>query len=612
MKNIFISYGHDEHADLAIQLKNDLENVGYTVWIDGKKIKPQNYWDHAIEKGIGLSDWLIVLMTPHSMRRPDGVCLDEISYARFQGKEIVPIMVQQIQPPLAIARIQWLDLQNYKQNEKYQKGFEEICKVLIGEYKLGFEGELSLLKSKLAPFDDSGEIGKHMQSFVGRKWLYEEFQSWVEHQSESRVFWLTGPAGIGKSAFSAKLALESKNVVGVHFFKHNDSDKRDPKRAICALAYYLASQLPEYMNYLIGIDLGQNNLAEKNLVALFNYLLVEPLNIITPPDKRYVLVLDALDEAQNISELLDVIGNEFQKVPSWLGLVITSRPEADILRRLGRLKPVEFSALDQLNLQDIETYLRKNLDIAQISYEEWQISLLLDKSEGIFLYVTEVMNELRKGRLSLLNINEFPAGLKGVYLSFFERQFPDLDMYAKEIRPLLELVMVASGPLPIELIRTILSWDDYQEVDILEQLGSLFYIKDECIEPYHKSIKDWIVDRNNSGKYFVSEKQGHKKLIMHYTSENLENNNNPANKYYLSHYQQHLREMQDWQSLKSLLTNNQYVAAKIRGKQSMDLLDFYKEVIEDQRIDSSIREAIDKYYKLSRLRILFDMDHFFK
>lgn len=44
----------------------------------------------------------------------------KISYARFQGKEIIPFMVQQIHPPLSIARIQWLDLQNYHQGKELQ------------------------------------------------------------------------------------------------------------------------------------------------------------------------------------------------------------------------------------------------------------------------------------------------------------------------------------------------------------------------------------------------------------------------------------------------------------------------------------------------------------
>ncbi|KAB2440918.1 TIR domain-containing protein [Bacillus luti] len=611
MKNVFISYGHDEHACLAEQLRIDLEKVGFNVWIDGKSIKVQNYWDNSIEKGIDQSHWIIVLMTPHSMRRPEGVCLDEISYARFQGKDIVPIMVQQIQPPLPIARIQWLDLQNYQQKEQYQKGFEELCKVLNRNYKLGFEGELTHLRDILAPMDDKVEIGRHMEGFIGRDWLYNQFQDWLENQNDSRVFWVKGQAGVGKSAFSAKLALESKSVVGVHFFKHNDSDRRNPKRALCSLAYYLATQIPEYMEELQSIpDLRQSSIAEKNPVALFNYLFVEPLNNIPPQKQRCVLILDALDEAKEVSELLHVIGQEFDKIPNWLGLVITSRPETDLVRRLGNLKPFVLDTMDTNNIKDIESYLKKNLEIHGLQYNETQIAKLIQKSEGVFLYITEIMKELRNENLHLDNLDTFPTGLKMIYLNFFERQFPDKIVYSRDYRPLLELVIAALGPLPTQIPREILGWDEYQEVEILEGIGSLFYSNDDTIEPFHKSIKDWLIDKKWSYPYWIVEKNGQQKLMEHSKKQYLEGTTELLD-YQVAHFHQHLLQNEDWTTLKDLLADKKFIIAKIKAGQSMELLDFYEEVIQHPHIDFEIRIDIEDNFRRVRLPILFDMhDHF--
>lgn len=608
MSKVFISYGHDEHARLAERIAEDLEKEGYTVWLDGKSIKVQNFWDNAIEKGIGVSDWVVVLMTPYSMRRPEGVCLDEISYARFQGKEIVPIMVQQVQPPLSIARIQWLDLQNYKYREQYQKGFEAIRKVLKGEHRLGFEGELTHIRSKLVPIEDRVEMGRHMKDFSGRNWVFEQFEHWLENQPDSRVFWLKGPAGIGKSAFSSKLALSYKNVVGIHFFKHSDSDRRDPKRALCSLANYLASQIPDYMNYLLTLpDLRQDTLAEKNVAALFNYLFVEPLNHITPPQYRCVLVLDALDEAAQRSELLSIIGQEFEKVPSWLGLVITSRPEADIVRRLARLEPFELDANAVENLQDIGTFLRKSFEINKIPFNEEQIAQLIEKSEGIFLYITEVINEIKKGRLSLSELDRFPQGLEGVYLSFFERQFPDIPFYKNEVRPFLELVMASLGPLPIEIAKEILKWDEYQEAEILEIVGSLFYIHNEAIEPFHKSIKDWIINRDKCGSDFlVNLKKGQAKLIE-YGERQYQDDKNNLSPYYISHYHQHLLEKENWSELEKVITDKNFVILKMKTGQMMDILDFYEVVLQRPTIPDDVKQRIKSYFVRNRLLILFEM-----
>lgn len=110
---VFLSYGHDEYEPLAKKLKADLEEVGIHVWIDKEEIKGTSDWEIKIEEGISNSEWIVILMTNHSVRRPDGVCLDEVSYARFLNKKIAPIMIENVKPPLCIARIQWIDMQNF-------------------------------------------------------------------------------------------------------------------------------------------------------------------------------------------------------------------------------------------------------------------------------------------------------------------------------------------------------------------------------------------------------------------------------------------------------------------------------------------------------------------
>src|SRR5262249_34860689 len=115
---IFLSYGHDEHAGLAQTLKRDLDARGHSVWFDLNRLRPGGDWEHYIEQGL---EWvardvakgrLILLMTPHSVRRPDGYCLNELARALALGLALVPVMVVWSEPPLSICRIQWLDMQD--------------------------------------------------------------------------------------------------------------------------------------------------------------------------------------------------------------------------------------------------------------------------------------------------------------------------------------------------------------------------------------------------------------------------------------------------------------------------------------------------------------------
>ncbi len=63
------------------------------------------------------------------MPRPDagaahGYCLNEVAYALAKGLRIIPVMVVEIEPPLSICRVQWLDMREcipiHEREELYQ------------------------------------------------------------------------------------------------------------------------------------------------------------------------------------------------------------------------------------------------------------------------------------------------------------------------------------------------------------------------------------------------------------------------------------------------------------------------------------------------------------
>ncbi len=74
----------------------------------------------------------------------------------------------------------------------------------------------------------------------------------------------------------------------------------------------------------------------KNAVALFDALVVVPLCEVVGPRPLVVVVIDGVDELEDEGRgaLLSIICRDFQKLPSWLGLLVTSRREAAIERRL--------------------------------------------------------------------------------------------------------------------------------------------------------------------------------------------------------------------------------------------------------------------------------------
>ncbi len=526
---IFISYGHDQYESIIRRLAEDLKQEGFRVWIDYERLYGSSKWEEHIEQGIYASRWVVVFMTNHSMRRPDGYCLDEISYARLYSKQIMPIKIQDVPPPISIARIQWVDMSRCMgpdgklDEDYYREKKEEVKGILNGilQQSVDASAQYDLLHC-LSPLDNESYLVPNRR-FYGRQWLFDAYEHWLSSNRNSRVLAIIGPAGSGKTAFVSKLCERSPHVAAIHFCKYNNDERANPKRAIMSLAYHLSTQIPEYRQLLMRLT-DLDRLLQKSTSRLFEYLFIEPLMQIEAPGKKIVLIIDALDEAtKNMkNELVNLITREFHKTPEWLGLVVTTRPEQDIARKLAHLNPVVIDNNSQDNMADIRGYLELNLAqrIACKSPREQAriIKTLLRKSEGNFLYAAEIVEALEAGTLDIENVDDFPEGLTNIYASYFERLF-SLDQtfdYRREVRPLMEILASNFEPIHVDTLAEILDMDEYMMGDLQDHIFVLFPTRQGYIEPIHKSLIDWLVNKEHSGSYAVSLKMAHTRMAEYF------------------------------------------------------------------------------------------------
>ena len=569
---IFLSYGHDEYENIAQRLKRDLEQEGYDIWIDKDGIKGTAEWEAAIENGISTSDWLVLLMTEHSVRRPDGVCLDEVSYARFLGKNIAPIMIQEVKPPLCIARIQWIDMKNFLipgkaffDEEAYQEKKGELISILKGVQTLTIEGGQKSLRSKLSPLDNDVFSEHFRKSYYGRKALIEYYDEWV--QSKRKVLWLVGDAGIGKTAFVANLSAIRDDIQAVHFCRYNDNERANPKRAIMSISYYLSTQIPEYKKQILELQ-DLDALIEKNTERLFEYLIVEPLSKVTYHGNTVVIAIDALDEAtvDGRNELADVVAKHFEKTPPWVKLLVTSRREALLERKMSKFHPIDLSDSNfNDNNSDIMGYYSMCLGacIPAGKKGRYILSKLVAKSQGIFLYAKTIVDEVRSGYLSIEDIDDFPDGLTGIYLDYFDRIFSSSKdfSYKKDIRPVMEILCATCEPVSECLLCDILEIDEYDISDICELISEMFPVRNGVIEPIHKSIVDWLIDPKRSGQYRVSARRGHGKIADYYINTH---DKKRFDRYAVQYLGTHLLSDNRIQELVDLLCDSEFTTMRIR------------------------------------------------
>ena len=540
---IFLSYGHDDNVELVLRIKAGLEARGNDVWFDKnpqkeKGIRPCDDWREAITKGILDSNQVLSFLSKHSTRDP-GVCLDEIGIALgVKGGNIRTILVEgeeEVKTPPSIGHIQWLDMHDWKEQRDaggdawetwFKEKLAEVVRVVESDESRRFAGEIERLNGYLNPVTSDSRIRElYAKPFVGREWMFKAVEEWrAKRGDDARLFWIMGDPGVGKSAFSANLTHYHKGeVIAVHFCEWNKPDQRDPRRVVRNIAFQLATRLSSYRRLLLTLpEIGK--LDGKDAQDLFDYLLSQPLrHDIDGGQERYLIVIDALDEANENqrSPLVDMLAQNARRLPEWLGILVTSRPEREVktpLQGLNGLHPLTLETRSEENQKDVRRYLRKELEEELVGRDSAAIvEAVLVKSEGVFLYVEYVCAQLRKGVLSLDRLDEFPDGLAGIYVQYFERQFPDIAAYKATTRHALGVIAAARESLTPEQLARIFDWDTYERRDFVDSMGSIFRVIDGKLQPFHLSLHDWLTERDRNGEpkagyYAVSPEEGQKRL----------------------------------------------------------------------------------------------------
>jgi WD40 repeat protein len=589
---IFLSYGHDEYTSLALRLKHDLEMQGHEVWFDIERLRPGGDWERYIEEGF---DWssavpgegrFLLLLTPHSVRRPDGYCLNELAKALSRNMLVIPLLLSTVEPPLSISRLQWLDMRDCFPAEehevKYAKLFEQLEKVLI-EKQVPLEGVHQRLVNYLNPVSCDEDLTKHLLRFTGREWVMREVDAWLT--SSRRMLWITGEAGVGKSALAAWLCDKRPEVAACHFCRFGNMDRVDARRALCSLAYQLSTQLPVYRDRLNASPL-ERTVIETSVGTVFDRLFVSLLaDKAVTTDKPQVLLIDALDEATSSgrNELASLIGDGFDRLPPWLRVIVTSRPhEQEVNFALQALDPWKLDAGRAENLSDIQEYLYRELPpfTGGGAPPTEIVNAIVERSEGLFLYVSWFRQELHDGRLLLEHPEAFPRGLGGVYADFFKRYFPDLHEYESDCRPALEAICAAREPLEHRDLVGLLGWTEYKMRSLASQLGSLFPELDGRVRPFHQSVRDWLTDSNRAGPYWIDVSRQEQRLAD-FALREYKNGVNTMGHYCIKYAPFHLAACHRSRELRELLLDSTWTEAKLRVAGISGLLadyDFAKDI----------------------------------
>ncbi|KAK1218685.1 hypothetical protein PQX77_018583 [Marasmius sp. AFHP31] len=394
--------------------------------------------------------------------------------------------------------------------------------------------------------------------------ILQELTDWIEDGSadKSRVHWVYGAAGVGKSAIAQAVSEEftrNGQLAAAFFFSRNDAsrDKLAPFIATVARQLVTSHALGPLLAPLINHTIRWTpEIWEKQWEKQFKATIQEPCAQVDP--RRWaqlprLVVIDGVDECIDVESqkrLLEVI--KALTATMSLDFLIFSRPEPHITHIFRHESfipaPRIMSLADFAVRDDIEKYLRKEFDRLREKYHgmlpvSWPgddvIMVLVNRSTGQFIYVTTVIKFLSTGKVPVTPQQRLEVVLRAEPVLNSASPYPDLDQLYSQIlyfcqndgRKLQQVLQLIVSPIDdLKLPKTftllgsrpmvptsavaierLLDLGQGEVTALLSGLHSILHIPEDHTERLfvlHASFTDFLLDRNRSGDYHVGKKLG--------------------------------------------------------------------------------------------------------
>ncbi|EGD81111.1 WD-40 repeat protein [Salpingoeca rosetta] len=446
------------------------------------------------------------------------------------------------------------------------------------------------LRNVLAPVDFGRDLIKHQRAFVEgtRQWVFDAFEEWAmceddrvakkakqtrphsdKDKGQRRVFWVKGTGGLGKSVIAAQLikrygqASTSKQpLIAAHYFcKHDATNRNDPRKAINTLAFRLATQLPELREEYKAILQGENEERRNNFTThadgsegtvedAFNVVLAEPLKAALGEDSGgkgsdVFILIDALDELRagnSRAQFLRLVGKLLPSLPPCVRIVVTSRPEEDILALLKNLNPFTIDKQDERQREDLQLCVRniiiKQSSLGKLNQDEQEevVQMVVDRADGVFLAVRLIACEVDKAEgntrhpLTVADIRRLVGKggsfIDGTYTETLDRIQARIKEAAGDddgvlaalqgtLHDMLAVIVASLQPLRVDDLHELCGGGRVQSKALTKRLLSALSLlfssssKHDVVEPLHKTVNDFLTDKQRAGPHFVDEREGH-------------------------------------------------------------------------------------------------------
>ncbi|KAJ7846205.1 hypothetical protein B0H14DRAFT_3138874 [Mycena olivaceomarginata] len=315
--------------------------------------------------------------------------------------------------------------------------------------------------------------------------------------------------------------LESEKLAFAPFFAFNCSVRnRFVSQLIPTWAKKLAELHPPYQAYLLGLQLS--DLESTDLVHQQDVLFLKGLVSLTNSGKPVVFIVDALDECpkdemQDLCSILEELICE-PTLPASARFLFTYRSHGEILDNFKNTLSILHINIDDENgtIEDIYKFVTKRLrntkvqnmagDVAKAAQKVFECAAVLCRELTAHMVSSardEFIKALQGGQIT---------SLYGSYRAILEIYLGGNDAAIQVFQQVMAWVFTVWTPQTRQVFREIATalLPDKNKLDpdgILTWLGSLLSgttSLNEPILPLHTSLRDFLVDKEQSGEFSVN------------------------------------------------------------------------------------------------------------
>jgi AAA ATPase domain len=424
----------------------------------------------------------------------DSLVLDRINESVAQSAEHLQALRNELAQALEQA------------NARYEVAVSQGLGVLIGDHGQQinifhlYAQASGPLASQIRTSEFETLVEERTRKFVGRDFVFRAIDELLDDTAfASGYIIVRGEPGIGKTALMGELVKRRGYVHHFNIATQNIRSVRDFLSNICA-------------QLIVRYGLPHNQLPPEATQdsGFLSLLLAEAAA--KEEGHAIIVLIDALDEAEDTG-LAPGANRLFlpRVLPRGVHIIASTREQEDYRLIIDHREDIYLDDKDPQNLADVRQYIRNFIRehqaemAAQLAKwhvdEEEFIDAMTERSQGNFMYVVYVLQDILKARLTAKNIDnvrKLPQGLREYYrLHWRTMELQGQKRFRHEYKPVVCTLAAAQEPVTVEQLeewtglgtsvirRVITDWREFLNLEE-DEAGEFHY------RLYHASFQDFL------------------------------------------------------------------------------------------------------------------------